>query len=292
MPAKKISLDHAKQDKLFYVVANVVIYRDDGRCLILKRDEREKVHPGKYAVPGGKLEWKDMDLTKPTRINGDVLDFENALENLLAREAQEEAGVEIEPNLAYINSVAFVRPDGIPVLLVKCAAKYKGGKVVLEKGAFTEHAWVNDEEVKSYPCIKGIPEEVARTIRLFQNKEETLENLQATLKKFNDNREWSTPRSIKDLLLNMNEEIGEFWNIIKWVDTETQQRLIKENQAEVDNFIGDMLYLVLKVAYLSNVDSHKAIKDVLAEYEKRFPEDKVKGNHGNTRAGGIDLKGQ
>ena len=63
MRAKRISLKDAKQDKLFYFVANVVIYREkDGRCLILKRDEREKVHPGKYAVPGGKLEWEDLDL--------------------------------------------------------------------------------------------------------------------------------------------------------------------------------------------------------------------------------------
>ena len=93
MPAAKISLDRAKKNKLFYFVANVIIYREsDKRCLILKRDEREKVHPGKYAVPGGKLEWEDLDIAKPTRINGDVLDFENAVEDLLARETLEEAG--------------------------------------------------------------------------------------------------------------------------------------------------------------------------------------------------------
>ncbi len=51
-----------------------------------------------------------------------------------------------------------------------------------------------------------------------------------------------------------------------------------------------MLYLILKISYLSGVDSKKAIENVLAEYEKRFPIDKAKGNHGNTRAGGIDLK--
>jgi len=53
MKAEKISITNAKQDKLFYFVANVVVFREaDGKCLILKRDEREKVHPGKYAVPG------------------------------------------------------------------------------------------------------------------------------------------------------------------------------------------------------------------------------------------------
>ena len=168
MPAEKITLNQAKQDKLFYFVTNVVVFREsDKRCLILKRDPREKVHPGKFAVPGGKLEWSDLDLTKPTRMNGDVIDFENAIEDLLKREVFEEAGIEIEDNLSYINSVAFVRPDGIPVVLVKLAAKYKSGEIKLEKGAFTDFAWVNEEEVKNYDCIKGIQEEIFKTIRLF-----------------------------------------------------------------------------------------------------------------------------
>lgn len=171
MPATKISIDNAKPDKLFYFVANVVIYREsDGRCLILKRDEREKVHPGRYAVPGGKLEWKDLPINKPTRINGDVLDFEGAVEDVLAREAMEEAGVEIESKLEYINSVAFIRPDETPVVLVKFAAKYKSGEVKLEEGAFTDFAWVNAEEVRKYLCIDGIPEEVEKTISIFRNE--------------------------------------------------------------------------------------------------------------------------
>lgn len=168
MPAEKISTENAKQDKLFYFVANVVVYRkDDRRCLILKRDEREKVHPGKYAVPGGKLEWKDLDIKNPTRVNGDVLDFEGAIEDLIKRETKEEAGIEIEDKLHYINSVAFIRPDGIPVILAKFAALYKSGDVVPEEGAFTDFAWVNGQEVESFDCIDGIQEEVKEAIRLF-----------------------------------------------------------------------------------------------------------------------------
>ena len=168
MPAKKISIDNAKKDKLFYFVANVVVYREeDGRCLILKRDEREKAHPGKYAVPGGKLEWEDLPIEKPTRINGDILDYEDSVEELLKREVLEEAGIEIENEFTYINSVAFIRADEIPVILVKFAAKYKSGEVIPEKGAFTDYAWVNEEEVKNYDCIKGVHEEVKKTIEIF-----------------------------------------------------------------------------------------------------------------------------
>ena len=170
MPAKKISIDNAKQETLFYFVANVVVYRDsDKRCLILKRDEREKAHPGKSAVPGGKLEWKDLPIENPTRINGDILDYEDSVEELLKREILEEAGIQIENEFTYINSVAFIRSDEIPVILVKFAVKYKSGEVVPERGAFTDHAWVNEEEVKNYDCIKGVHEEVKKTIEIFSN---------------------------------------------------------------------------------------------------------------------------
>ncbi|MBI5913384.1 NUDIX domain-containing protein [Candidatus Azambacteria bacterium] len=169
MPAEKISLQHAKENKLFYFIANVVVYREsDRRCLMLKRSEQEKVHPGKWCVPGGKLEWEQLDVARPMRVNGDVLDFENAVEELLMREVREEAGIEIERELHYINSVAFVRPDETPAILIKFAARYKGGEVVVEEGAFIDHAWVNEEEVMHYECIKGIPEEIAKTIGIFK----------------------------------------------------------------------------------------------------------------------------
>jgi 8-oxo-dGTP pyrophosphatase MutT (NUDIX family) len=168
MKAEKISLENAKEDKLFYFVANLIVYREsDGRCLILKRSDDEKVHPGKYCVPGGKLEWKNLDINHPTRMNGDVCDFENVLEDLLKRETFEEAGVEVEDDFYYINSVGFIRPDGIPVVLEKFAARYKAGEVKLEDGAFTDYAWVNKEEVKEYDCIVGIKEEIAKVVELF-----------------------------------------------------------------------------------------------------------------------------
>ncbi len=63
--------------------------------------------------------------------------------------------------------MAFVRPDEIPVILVKFAVKYKSGKIKPEAGGFIDYAWVNEEEVKKYPCVDGIKEEVAQTIKLF-----------------------------------------------------------------------------------------------------------------------------
>lgn len=169
MPAKAISIEDAKHNKLFYVVANVVIYREsDGRCLLLKRHEREKAHPGMYATPGGKLEWANLDLNNPTRMNGDIYDFEGAIEDLLMRETQEEAGILIDKKtIHYLESIAFVRPDGIPVVLLKYAAKYLSGDVALEEHSFTDYVWVTHEEVRDYPVLKGIDREVKNTITHF-----------------------------------------------------------------------------------------------------------------------------
>lgn len=169
MPATNISIDEAKKDKLFYFVANALVYREeDGRCLLLKRSETEKVHPGRWATPGGKMEWQDFDLQNPTRLNGDVLDYLDSVEALLKREIMEEAGVEVKDDFKFINSNTFIRPDGIPVVLIKLAVAYKSGDVVLEEGCFDDFTWVNAEEVKTLECIDGICEEVEKTLSLYK----------------------------------------------------------------------------------------------------------------------------
>ncbi len=114
---------------------------------------------------------------------------------------------------------------------------------------------------------------------------------QDKVKKFNEERNWGKVWEIKDLLLNMNEEIGEFWHIIKWVDEEKQKKLIEENKSEAGNFVGDMSYLLLKIAAICGVNSEEELNKVLEEYERRFPIEKIKKvKHANKLAGGVDDK--
>jgi 8-oxo-dGTP pyrophosphatase MutT (NUDIX family) len=167
--AERISIDQAKPDKLFYVAANVVAVREDGRCLILKRDEREKVHPGKWATIGGKEEHLDFDVKKPDRQEGDVLVFEKPLYVVLGKEAMEEANITIKliPEPKYLDHKLIVRPDGIPVNLFTFAALYGEGEVKPEEGGFTDFAWVNGQEVENYDCLEGVPDEVKAALKVF-----------------------------------------------------------------------------------------------------------------------------
>lgn len=164
-----ISLDHAKKNKLFYFVVTGIIYHPEKKkCLILKRSEKEKAHPGLWGVTGGKLEWEDMENNLPTRQNHAIKDWENLIDKLLFREALEESGLIVD-EMRYIDNVVFLRPDNVPVVCIKCAVKYVSGEVKIAP-EFDDFAWVDAEEVKEYKTIQGIAEEVAQTIKLFEEK--------------------------------------------------------------------------------------------------------------------------
>jgi NTP pyrophosphatase (non-canonical NTP hydrolase) len=118
-----------------------------------------------------------------------------------------------------------------------------------------------------------------------------MERLQVKIKEFDKARNWDNSWNIKDLCLNMNEEIGEVWHLIKWVDDEKQKEIIKNNYDEAKNFIGDILFLVYKMANQMNVDAEEALEEVLAEYEKRMPTNiMIEKGHANKNAGGYDNK--
>jgi NTP pyrophosphatase (non-canonical NTP hydrolase) len=114
---------------------------------------------------------------------------------------------------------------------------------------------------------------------------------QEKIEKFDKDRGWSGDWHLKDLSLNLVEETGELWNLIKWVEEEKQREIIKNKKEEASDYIGDSLFLLLKMANKMDVDASQALDNTLAEYEKRMPADKMKEvGHANKEAGGHDNK--
>lgn len=161
-----INLSAAKQNKLFYLVASVIIYRKkDKRCLMLKRSLLEKAHPGLWSAPGGKLEWQDLLSRKPTRINYDIPNWQGLVKKLAKREVLEECGLKIS-SLRYLGDIVFIRPDKIPVVCLKFASALYCGKVRIAP-EFDDFAWINQKEIKKYKIIRGLDQEINETIKLF-----------------------------------------------------------------------------------------------------------------------------
>jgi len=108
---------------------------------------------------------------------------------------------------------------------------------------------------------------------------------------FDEARGWENGWDIKDLLLNITEEGGEVWNLIKWIEDDKQRKVIEENKAEVKDYIGDTLFLLLKIANQTDVDAADALNETLEGYEKRMPPEIMKKlGHANNLAGGHDIK--
>lgn len=137
------------EDKFFVAVTAIIKAGD--RVLITQRHPDKKKWPGKWTVPGGRVEQTDF-IGTPTAINNQ---WYNTLENAVRREVQEETGLEID-NIKYLCDIAV--PDTI---IVSFTADLVGNAFPeLQPEECVAYAWIRKEDVSSFDLIDGIGEEL------------------------------------------------------------------------------------------------------------------------------------
>lgn len=137
-----------------HVVVTAIVVNGEGKFLVAKRADWEKAFPGRWTVPGGKLEVLDYVLREKDTPHH----WYNVVEDTARREIEEEVGLEVE-NLGYVTSLVYLKKDNVPCLIISLWAKAKTENVRL-CNALTEYAWVNLDEAKGYDLIEGIYEEL------------------------------------------------------------------------------------------------------------------------------------
>jgi len=143
------------EPQLLHEVAITAIVAKDGKYLITRRVKTKKRWPGKWTVPGGRLEVNDY--ANSPKDTEDC--WYNVLENVVRREVREETGLEIA-NIDYVTSLATIDSDGVPLLVISCVADWASGEVVLQEEEPDRYAWITTAEAKDYDLIGGIDYEL------------------------------------------------------------------------------------------------------------------------------------
>ena len=149
--------------ELHRVVLTAVIYRDR-KYLIVKRNPQKKAFPGRWTVPGGGLEVDDYISTPKT--TSDSWYF--AITESLRREVKEEVDIEFS-KAKYLLDITFIRPDGIPVVVLSYFCDWKSGEVKLNEENI-DYKWVTFEEAKSYDLISGILGEIEMVDKILKGE--------------------------------------------------------------------------------------------------------------------------
>lgn len=155
-----------KDKELHRIAITAIIYDQEYRYLITQRSLEKKAFPGKWTVPGGGLEVDDYINDEPTTKAGQ---WYNAIEKTLRQEVKEEVNLEIgKPE--YLLDLTFIRPDGIPVVVLSYYAHYKAGEIKLDEDSI-DYRWVTLKEAKDYDMIDGIWEEMEMVDKIIKLRE-------------------------------------------------------------------------------------------------------------------------
>jgi len=133
--------------KFYSVIVNCVIINDQNKILVAQRSLEEEHEPGKWSIPGGKVE-------------SDGEEHQTLLKNV-KKEILEEVGVEIEDDIQLIYDNTFTRTNGDDVLALIFKCKYKSGEAKPLDDTI-DVKWISNDEINNYEYPNNVKEYVLK----------------------------------------------------------------------------------------------------------------------------------
>jgi 8-oxo-dGTP diphosphatase len=127
----------ATPEKPFYLSVKVAILDGEGRCLLLKRSQSSKGNPGKWELPGGKVDPGE--------------DFDKAL----VREVIEETGLSVALEHVFGSAERELPHRKIAYLIME--GRLKSGRVSLSE-EHDDFIWVDPEELPKMDLLEQLKE--------------------------------------------------------------------------------------------------------------------------------------
>lgn len=102
--------------------------------------------------------------------------------------------------------------------------------------------------------------------------------LQAALRQFADERDWSQFHTPKNLAASLSIEAAEVLEHFQWLTDEQSKNLSPEQRDKVALEIADVLLYLLQLADKLQIDPVAAAKNKLAINAEKYPVDKARGS--------------
>ena len=105
-----------------------------------------------------------------------------------------------------------------------------------------------------------------------------VDELQARLRDFAEEREWEKFHSPKNLAMALAAEAGELLEIFQWL-TETQSRqLDADDRARVGEEVADIQIYLLRLADILGISIPSAVEAKMEGNELKYPIEEARGN--------------
>jgi 8-oxo-dGTP pyrophosphatase MutT (NUDIX family) len=154
-----MEIDEIKEKAHYISVTGIIVKKEENhnKYLICRRSLKEKIFPGKWCVPGGKIQQSDFISTQKDT-NDHWFDI---FEKTLKKEILEETNLQVE-DIGYVTNLALIRPNGFSTIIVSLYASYKNGDVLLQEDELIDYAWVTLKDAKNYDLIENIYEQLEK----------------------------------------------------------------------------------------------------------------------------------
>jgi NTP pyrophosphatase (non-canonical NTP hydrolase) len=105
-----------------------------------------------------------------------------------------------------------------------------------------------------------------------------LEQIQAAIRKFRDERDWMQFHNPKNLACSISIEAAELLEHFQWKSAEQSEVAAKERRIEISYEIADITVYLIELADNLGIDLIGAIKEKMALNETKYPIKKARGS--------------
>lgn len=125
------------------VLVNAIVFKDN-KVLVSQRSHEETHAPGKWTIPGGKVD----------RTAGNV---PNILQATAAKETLEETGIHIKKEMRFLSNNSFIRSSGHHVIAINFLCEYESGIAQPLEDTITCQ-WTTREELEQFDFAPNVKE--------------------------------------------------------------------------------------------------------------------------------------